>query len=229
MRVPSHKSINFSVSLGQLREDDIHSFVSSLSSSQFVVFTDVNDCTFRKMLACMTSPSPLGGAGKKVTLKPGIKVQEAAQFCTFSPSCFSTSYWCWIDRGATRIPQWAAPASIQREWRPLGPARITAWFPRSTCYWWNCAMDIALYQALLCLNSSRKLWEFALSTCPPKSSYSALATLREDGVCLPFHREDILGLMSWREDIEWWLRWKRQRNTAKLIVVFVWDSCWKHS
>ena len=45
-----------------------------------------NDCTFIKMLACRISPTPLDGAGKKVTLEPGIGEQEAAQFCTLSPS-----------------------------------------------------------------------------------------------------------------------------------------------
>lgn len=53
-----------------------------------------NDCIFIKMLACRTCPTPLDGAGKKVTLEPGIRVQETAQFCTLSPSLLSSYYWC---------------------------------------------------------------------------------------------------------------------------------------
>lgn len=145
-----------------------------------------NDCTFIKILACMTSPTPLDGAGKKVTLEPAIRVQAAAQFCTFSPSWPSASYCAWAHRGATKIPQRATSTSTQREWRLLETMRITAWFHGSLAT--DEALPWTLYfiKSLLCLNPSGKLWEFSLSVCWPKSSYSALATQREDEVCIPF-------------------------------------------
>lgn len=57
-------------------------------------------------------------------------------------------------------------------------------------------------EPVLHLTASVKLWEISLSVIinyPPKSSYSAFASLRGDGVHMPFHGADILGLMSRRK------------------------------
>lgn len=146
------KSINFSLSLGQLEDDDVHGLVRPLRDEWYLQIR--NDCTFTKILACRTSPTPLESAGKEVVLEQGIRVQEAVQFCTLSPSLLSSCYWCLgTQRGNQDAAVGCSPLGIQREWWPLETMRITAWSPRSAHYWWSSVMDIALWWTCSSSNS----------------------------------------------------------------------------
>lgn len=76
MGVLSHKSINFSLSLGQLREDDIHGLVSSLSSSWFVVFTDQESLYIYKDTCLHDFPQSITWCRKKGHIESGYKKQH---------------------------------------------------------------------------------------------------------------------------------------------------------
>lgn len=149
----------------------------------------------------MTSPHSIRWCRKQGHIEARNWVQEAAQFCTVSPSWLFTSYWCLNTEGQPGCNSGLLPPPEKGNgghWRQWGSLHgLQGSLATDEALTWA----LHYIKPLLCLNPSRKLWEFALSICWPKSSYSALATLREDGVCIPLHRADILGLVSWREDI----------------------------
>lgn len=201
--VPSHKSINFSLALGQLREDDIHGFVTSLSSSPFVVFTDQESLYIYKNICLHDFPQSIRWCRKKRShwsQELGYKKQHNSSFFPHynflpptgaehmegQPECHSGLFLPPYKGNGDHWGQWGSLHGFQG---PLDTDEVLPW-------------TLHYIKPLLCLYPFRKLWEFALSICRPKSSYSALVTLREDGVCNPFYRADILGLMCWREDIK---------------------------
>lgn len=173
-----------------------------------------NDCTSIKMLACRTSPTPLGGAGKKVTLEPGVRVQEAAQFCTLFPSLLSSYYWCLGTQGGNQDATVGCYL--------LGVAATGASEDHcivSKVLFIDGALPWTLHcvEPMLPVNPSVKLLEFTLPVIiiyPPKSSYSALASLSAE-VGIPFHRADTLGLMSGRKVLNWVEAWMEKKEEGR--------------
>lgn len=100
--VPSHKSINFSLSSGQLEEDDIHGFVLPLSSFWSVVFTDHELLHIYKDACLWDVPHPIWWCRTKGHIGARNRGTRAAQFCTLSPSLLSSYYWCLGTQGGNQ-------------------------------------------------------------------------------------------------------------------------------